>query len=42
VSKDGQRANELLFATSSLDKAKRIFDRFVNKQTNVPPDGPAA
>jgi hypothetical protein len=31
-SRDGQRVNELLFAGSSLDKAKRIFDRFIKKR----------
>jgi hypothetical protein len=27
-SRDGQRVEELLFAGNSLDKARRIFDRF--------------
>jgi hypothetical protein len=27
-SRDGQRVTELLFAGSSLDKAKRVFDRW--------------
>jgi hypothetical protein len=31
-SRDGQRVNELLFAGSNLDKAKRIFDRFIKNR----------
>jgi hypothetical protein len=38
-SRDGQRVTELLFAGSSLDKAKRIFDRWAKHR---PRDHPAA
>ena len=31
-SRDGRRIEELLFAGSSLDKARRIFDRFITKR----------
>jgi hypothetical protein len=31
-SRDGQRIEELLFAGSSLDKARRIFDRFITRR----------
>jgi len=31
-SRDGQRVNDMVFAGSSLDKAKRIFERFVKKR----------
>jgi hypothetical protein len=31
-SRDGQRIEELLFAGSGLDKARRIFDRFTTRR----------
>jgi hypothetical protein len=31
-SRDGQRVEELLFAGNSLDKARRIFERFITKR----------
>ena len=31
-SKDGQRIEEMLFAGNSLDKARRIFERFITKR----------
>ena len=31
-SRDGQRVEEMLFAGSSLDKARRIFDRFTTRR----------
>jgi hypothetical protein len=31
-SKDGQRIEELLFAGNSLEKAQRIFERFITKR----------
>ena len=34
-SRDGQRLTELLFAGSSLDKAKRIFDRWAKHRPRI-------
>jgi hypothetical protein len=34
-SKDGQRVIEMVFAGSSLDKAKRIFDRMVKHRPRI-------
>ena len=31
-SRDGQHVEEMLFAGNSLDKAKRIFERFIEKR----------
>jgi hypothetical protein len=33
--KDGQRVVEMVFAGSSLDKAKRIFDRMVKHRPRI-------
>ena len=34
-SRDGQRVTELLFAGSSLDKAKRVFDRWAKHRPRI-------
>ena len=34
-SRDGQRVEELLFAGNSLDKARRIFDRFTTPRVRL-------
>ena len=34
-SRDGQRVVEFLFAGSSLDKAKRIFDRWAKHRPSI-------
>jgi len=34
-SRDGQRVVELLFAGSSLDKAKRVFDRWAKHRPRI-------
>ena len=39
-SRDGQRVVELLFAGSSLDKAKRVFDRWAKHRPRI--RGPTA
>ena len=31
-SRDGQRIEEMLFAGNSLDKAQRVFERFIQKR----------
>ena len=34
-SRDGERVTELLFAGSSLDKAKRVFDRWAKHRPRI-------
>ena len=34
-SKDGRRIEEMLFAGNSLDKARRIFERFITKRLTI-------
>jgi hypothetical protein len=34
-SRDGRRVEELLFAGNSLDKARRIFDRFTTPRARL-------
>jgi hypothetical protein len=34
-SRDGERVTKLLFAGSSLDKAKRVFDRWVKHRPRI-------
>jgi hypothetical protein len=41
-SRDGQRVTELLFAGSSFDKAKRVFDRWAKHRPRNPHDHPPA
>ena len=41
-SRDGQRVTESLFAGSSLDKAKRVFDRWAKHRPRNPHDNPPA
>jgi hypothetical protein len=41
-SRDGERVTELLFAGSSLDKAKRVFDPLGQAPATYPHDNPAA
>jgi hypothetical protein len=40
-SRDGQRVTELLFAGSSLDKAKRVFDRWAKHRPHPHDHSPA-
>ena len=37
-SRDGERVTELLLAGSSLDKAKRVFDRLGQAPATYPPE----